>query len=133
MNFIVLCLRNLLFASAAFILFKFRFNSLKFYFFIVTLRGRKCSRCSRRLNSLHRRFDFINHSQFLNIFMNIANEQSRRQLNETENPHQFIAAARHVTDCNCEINNQFMNFFPFKLNLNSNRLRLLEIIVQFTT
>ena len=67
------------------------------------------------VNTLHRRFDFVDHSQLLNIFMNIANEQSRRQLNEIENPHQLIAAARHVTDCDCEINNHFMNFAPFKL------------------
>ena len=71
--------------------------------------------CASFIDSLDRRFDFIDHSQFLNIFMNVANEQSRRQLNEIENPHQFIAAARHVTDCNCEIDNHFMNFLPFKL------------------
>ena len=47
--------------------------------------------------------------------MNVANVESRRQLNEIENPHQFVAAARHVTDCNCEIDNHFMNFLPIKL------------------
>ena len=69
------------------------------------------------VNFLHRRFDFVNHSQFLNIFMNIANRQSRCQLNEIENPHQLIAAASHVTDCNCEINNHFVNFLPIKLKV----------------
>ena len=68
-------------------------------------------------NSLDRRFDFVNHSQFLNVMMNVANVESWRQLNEIENPHQLVAAARHVTDCNCEIDNHFMNFLPFKLNL----------------
>ena len=67
------------------------------------------------INSLDRRFDFINHSRFHIIFMNVANKQPRRQSNEIENPDQLVAAARHVTDCNCEINNHFMNFFPFKL------------------
>ena len=64
---------------------------------------------------LDRRFDFVDHTQFLNIFMNIANEQARRQWNEIENPHQLVAASSHVTDCDCEIDNHFMNFFPFKL------------------
>ena len=75
------------------------------------------------INFLDRRFDFINHSQFLNIFMNIANVESWRQLNEIENPHQLVAAARHVTNCDCEIDNHFMNFLPFKLILQfKNRL-----------
>ena len=43
---------------------------------------------------LDRRFDFIDHSQFLNIFVHVANEQTRRQLNEIENPHQLIAGAQ---------------------------------------
>ena len=68
-------------------------------------------------NVFDRRFDFVNYSQFHVIFMNIANCQSRRQLNEIENPHQFIAASSHVTDGDCEINNHFMNFFPFKLDI----------------
>ena len=76
------------------------------------------------INSLNRRFDFVDDTQFLNVMMNIANEQSRRQLNEIENPHQFIAAARHVTNCNCKINNHFMNFLPFKLkNSNNNDVK----------
>ena len=68
------------------------------------------------VNFLDRRFDFINHSQFLNIVMNIANVESWSQWNEIENPHQLIAAARHVTDCNCKIDNHFMNFAPIKLS-----------------
>ena len=71
------------------------------------------------IHSLHRRFDFVNHSQFLNIFMNVTNRQSRRQWNEIENPHQLVAAARHVTDGDGEINNHFMNFLPFELIMNS--------------
>ena len=67
------------------------------------------------MNFLDRRFDFVDHSQFLNIMMDVANVESRRQLNEIENPHQFVAAARHVTDGDCEIDNHFMNFSPFKL------------------
>ena len=67
------------------------------------------------VNGLDRRFDFVDHTQFLNVMMNVANVESWRQWNEIENPHQFVAAARHVTDCNCEIDNHFMNFLPFKL------------------
>ena len=71
------------------------------------------------IHFLNRRFDFVDHTQFLNVVMNVANEQSWRQWNEIENPHQLIAAARHVTDGDCEIDNHFMNFLPFKLIMNS--------------
>ena len=67
------------------------------------------------INFLDRRFDFIDHSQFLNIFVNVANVESWRQWNEIKNPHQLVAASRHVSNCNCEIDNHFMNFLPFKL------------------
>ena len=94
--------------------------------------------CASFINSLNRRFDFVDDTQFLNIFMNVANCQLRRQLNEIENPHQLVAAARHVTDCNCEINNHFMNFFPFELILQfKNRLKFScnnnKINISFTT
>ena len=55
--------------------------------------------------------------------MNVTNVEPWRQLNEIENPHQFIAAARHVTDCDCEIDNHFMNFLPFKLNMNPSNVK----------
>ena len=71
------------------------------------------------VNFLDRRFDFIYHSQFLNIFVNVTNVESWRQWNEIENPHQFVAASSHVTDGDCEIDNHFMNFLPFKLKKNS--------------
>ena len=60
--------------------------------------------------------------------MNITNRQSRRQLNKIENPHQFVAASSHVTDCDCEINNHFMNFLPIKLIMNSLNVNLVNFL-----